>query len=400
MKLAAHKLKLTGLVAALSLGLAACGGGGTEKAATVDGVTTYKMGAAMALSGGQGALGKDFLQYIKYGIEDANKQYAADGIKIELAAEDTQATAEIGVTALNKLASVEKAPIVITAWSAVVKAMAPMAKDLDVAVVNTGANSPDLEAASPMLANFFPLASLDIAALGTYMAEKEGKKRAAVIYIDNATGQGAKDIYKKSFEAAGGKVVAMESIAPDAVDASSQVAKIAAARPDTVHVHTLSNEAPVVLRALREQGITAQVTTYAGVAEDAAARKAAGHAADGLVYTSVASVPATDPKLADIIARFQKDQGREAPGLSYGIYMYDSVFLYAEVIKRLRAEGKKVDGKAIVETLHKGSPFAVRLQGDVTFTDTLTIRKPIDLKKVGDASKPVVQDQKFVTLGK
>lgn len=397
MKSALRKHRLAGIGVALCLALTACGGSGGG-AGEVDGVTTYKLGAAMALSGGQGALGNDFVQYMQYGVEAANQQYAADGIRIELVAEDTQATAEIGVAALNKLASVENAPMVVTAWSAVVKAMAPMAEDLGVAVVNTGANSPELEAASDALANFFPLASLDVEALGTYMAEKEGKRRAAIIYIDNATGQGAKDIYREAFEAGGGQVVAVESIAPDAVDASSQVAKIAAANPDTVHVHTLSNEGPVVLRALRDQGITAQVTTYAGVAEDAAARQASGQAANGLIYTSVASVGSSDPNVAAIVERFKQDKGREAPGLSYGIYMYDSVFLYAEAIKRLRASGREVTGENIIQVFREGTPLPVRLQGEAIFTDTLTIRKPIDLKRIVSAAKPVVEDEKFVTL--
>jgi branched-chain amino acid transport system substrate-binding protein len=382
------------------LGTSACGGAAQsgDSSVTKNGITTYKMGVAMALSGSQSALGQDFVTFVKYGIEDANTQYQKDGFKIDLVTEDTAGTADVGLKAFNKLASVEQTPVVFTAWSAVVKAMAPAAKDVGVALINSGANSPELEGAGDNLRNFFPLASNDVAAVSTYMAKTQKKKRAAIIRVDNATGQGAAEVYKKSFEAAGGKVVAEETIRQDAVDASAQVAKVLAAKPDTIHIHALLGEAPVIFKALKESGSTVPITTYAGLGEAVAVRTAAGSSMDGVIYTTLANTSPTNPKIKALVDRFTKDKGREPAGLSYDVYMYDSAFFYAEIVKALRAAKKPVDGKNILDTIDHTASFPLPLQQSTQFTPTGIVRKPVILKKISDAKANPAADEVLTTI--
>src|SRR4029453_5676910 len=103
------------------------------------------------------------------------------------------------------------------------------------------------------LRNFYPLSSVDVRAVAKYMAEEEGAETAAIIRVNNATGEGAADVYQEEFEKAGGEVVPVEPIEQDAVDASSQVAKVLAEHPDTIHVQTLLGETVSVIKALDER---------------------------------------------------------------------------------------------------------------------------------------------------
>jgi branched-chain amino acid transport system substrate-binding protein len=388
-----------GAAVALSLALTACGGGdggGGDEGGGGDG--TYVLGAALPLTGGQGALGEDFLTFMQYGVEAANEKYAADGIKLEVVAEDTQATAEVGASAFNKLAAVNSAPFVVTGWSPVVKAIAPMAEDLDVAVVNAAAGDSDLEGASPNLANFIPLNSLTIKAMATYVAEELDKKRAAIIFIDNASGQSSVNDYTEAFEAAGGEVVAVQSIEPGAVDASSQVAKIAAENPDTVQVQTLE-EGGAVIRALQEAGLDVQVTMQTGVAQDAAVRTAAGDAMDGAVYAAGFSIGTEHPTMAELVERYKEEHdGRDPSVLSYMTYQYDSAFIYAEAIKRLLDADKDVTGANIMAELSSGETFETPLLGEVAFDENLMFTPPTILKKIVRTSSPVSEDKVLATI--
>ncbi|MQA16844.1 MAG: ABC transporter substrate-binding protein, partial [Pseudonocardiaceae bacterium] len=361
------------------------------------GQTTYKMGWAMPLSGSEASLGRPFTTFAEYGVEAVNERYAAEGFQIELVTEDTQATAEVGVTAVTKLATVESVPVVFTAWSAVVKAMAPTAESLGVGVVNNGANSPELAGASEMLVNFFPLSSVSVSGVANYMATKGGKQRAAVIYIDNATGQGAAQVYKKEFEAAGGQVVAMESLDQRAIDASAQVAKVKAANPDTIQVQVLLGEAPVVLKELHRQGVDAQITTYAGPGQATSVRKASGEAMNGVIYTDTTAVTPEDPKFAALVERYKQEEGQAPPGLAYMAYMYDSPFLFAEAIMHLREQGKEVTGENLVDAVRAGT-FEVPLQRKVDFTEQLTVEKPVTLKRITDPSAPTTADKVVATV--
>jgi branched-chain amino acid transport system substrate-binding protein len=389
---------------ALSLTLAACGGadagqsgggaGGGEKGGT------FTLGAALALTGGQAELGQDFLTFVEYGAEAANEKYKADGITIEVAPEDTQATAETGASAFNKLASVNNAPIVVTAWSAAVKAMAPIAEDLGVALVNAGAGDSDLEALTPNIANLYTLNSRIVSETATYAAREEGKERAAIVFIDNASGQSAVDDYTKAFEKAGGEVVAVQAIQPGAVDASSQVAKIAAENPDTVHIQTLQ-EGGAVIRAMQEQGLDdVLVTMQTGVAQDAAVRTAVGDAMDGVVYATGLSKGKDDPTLGPLVERFKKEHdGREPSGLSYMSYWHDISLIYAEVIKRLQDAGDEVNGENIIKELRSGKSFDTPLLGEVTFNDNLLFTPPVRLKEIKDTAAPASDDEVIATVG-
>jgi branched-chain amino acid transport system substrate-binding protein len=387
---------------AAALALTACGGeSGSAGSSGGDegGTETYPLGIAMALSGANAGLGQDFVRFMEFAVDDVNEQYAGDGVKIELVIEDTQATAEVGLSALNKLATVEEVPAVFTAWSAVVKAMAPASEDLGVALFNVGANSPELEGAGANLRNFFPLSSVDVRALATYMAEEEGAETAAIIRVNNATGEGAADVYQEAFEEAGGEVVAVETIEQDAVDASSQVAKVLAEKPDTIHVQTLLGESVAVLKALDEQRADVPITSYSGVGTAISVRDASGAAMDGLTYTTLAGAAADDPKVAELVDRFVEEHGAEPAGLSYDIYMYDSIFFYAEIIKQLREQDKEVTGENILALVDEVGTFEnLPLQGSTTFTEEGTVIKDVILKRVEDAAVNPADDAEVVTL--
>lgn len=386
---------------AAALALTACGGesGSSGGSGDGEGTETYPLGVAMALSGANAALGQDFVRFMEFAVEDVNEQYADDGFQIELASEDTQATAEVGLSALNKLATVEEVPAVFTAWSGVVKAMAPASEDLGVAVFNVGANSPELEGAGANLRNFFPLSSVDIRALATYMAEEEGAETAAIIRVNNATGEGAADIYQEAFEEAGGEVVAVETIEQDAVDASSQVSKVLSENPDTIHVQTLLGESVAVVKALDEQGADVPITSYSGVGTAIAVREASGEAINGLVYTTLAGAAAEDPQVAELVDRFVEEHGTEPAGLAYDIYMYDSVFFYAEMIKQLREQDKEVTGENILALVDEVKTFDnLPLQGSTTFTEEGTVIKDVILKRIEDFTVNPAEDPEVATL--
>ena len=70
--------------------------------------------------------------------------------KIELIAEDSQALAKNGIDGFRKLAEVDKVPFVITGWTAVVAAIAPLATESKVYLLSASSASPALRSVSPL----------------------------------------------------------------------------------------------------------------------------------------------------------------------------------------------------------------------------------------------------------
>src|SRR5262245_37750819 len=164
---------------------------------------TLRFGLAMPLTGSQALYGQDQVKAAEWAVGEINKAGGINGKKLEMLVLDTQADPQLGIQMANRLVSVEKVPTFVTAWSAVVKAVAPVANDNKVVELSIGASSPDVATLGDYVFTTFPLADIDIAAVAKYSVATMGKKKAAIVYINNETGIVASQVYKKVFTASG-----------------------------------------------------------------------------------------------------------------------------------------------------------------------------------------------------
>ena len=197
-------------------------------ASVADAQEALRFGMAMPLSGGQATYGQDQVKAAEWAVAAINEKGGVNGKKLEMLVLDTRADAQAGIQAANRLISVEKVPVFVSAWSSVVKAIAPVANDNKVVQLSVGANSADIAKLGDYTYTTFPLAAVDITAVANYAAKEMGKKRAAVIYINNETGTVAAQIYRDVFTKAGGQVVAYEAYDPKASDWTGPLLKIRA----------------------------------------------------------------------------------------------------------------------------------------------------------------------------
>src|SRR6476661_2205008 len=158
-----------------------------------------RFGLAMPLTGSQALYGQDQVKAAEWAVAEINKAGGVNGKKLEMIVLDTQADPQLGIQMANRLVSVEKVPVFVTAWSGVVKAVAPIANDNKVVELSIGANSPDIAKLGDYVYTTFPLADVDVAAVARYAAQKIGAKKAAVVYINNDTGIVAAQVYRDSF---------------------------------------------------------------------------------------------------------------------------------------------------------------------------------------------------------
>src|ERR1700754_354547 len=139
-----------------------------------------RFGLAMPLTGSQALYGQDQVKAAEWAVAEINKAGGVNGKKLEMIVIDTQADPQIGIQMTNRLVSVEKVPVFVTAWSGVVKAVAPIANDNKVVELSIGANSPDIATLGDYVYTTFPLADVDVAAVAKYAYTQMGKKKAAI----------------------------------------------------------------------------------------------------------------------------------------------------------------------------------------------------------------------------
>jgi branched-chain amino acid transport system substrate-binding protein len=162
-----------------------------------------RFGVAMPLTGSQALFGVDFVTAAKWAVADINAKGGVEGHPLEMVVLDTQAEPQTGISAVNRLIHVDKVPVFVTAWSGVVKAVAPIANREKVLAFSVGANSPEIAKLGEYVFTTYPLADVDIDALARYTFKNLGKKRAAVLYINNESGVEGARTYRAAFELAG-----------------------------------------------------------------------------------------------------------------------------------------------------------------------------------------------------
>ena len=197
--------KLLGGAAALlsaSLLMAGCGSR-TEPATSASGGGTTakvaKIGVIAPLTGDLSVMGLGIRNSVELAIKQANDSNAIPGWKLELAAEDDQATANVGANAATKLsADKDVVAVVGTLNSGVAQQVQPILNDADILMVspaNTGTaltKGADLANPKRTYANYFRVCTND-AIQGPFAAQyawESGIKKIAVVNDKKPYGQG------------------------------------------------------------------------------------------------------------------------------------------------------------------------------------------------------------------
>ena len=340
-----------------------------------------RFGLAMPLTGSQALYGQDQVKAAEWAVAEINKAGGVNGKKLEMIVLDTQADPQLGIQMTNRLVSVEKVPVFVTAWSGVVKAVAPIANDNKVVELSIGANSPDVAKLGDYVYTTFPLADVDVAAVAKYAATTMGKKKAAVVYINNETGIVAAEVYKKAFTAAGGQVVAYEAYDQKATDFTGALLKVRAGNPDMIHLHGLVSDTPQVIAQMRQLGLTQPISSYS-VAYNPKLVQQLGAAAEGVIATSLAPGVEDADAVKAYVARWVKEVGREPNGLPYTQYLYDAPYLVAAVFKSLIDKKLPVTGENFRKEMLAMKSFDLPLTGKITLGDDHTVVKPVYLMEV------------------
>ena len=342
---------------------------------------TLKFGLAMPLTGSQSSYGRDQIKAAEWGVADINAKGGVNGKKLEMIVLDTQADPTVGISAVNRLVNVDRVPVFVTAWSAVVKAVAPIANREKVLELSIGANAPEISKLGDYVYTAFPLADVDVTALARYTFGALGKKRVAVMYTNHDSGIEAARLYREVFEKAGGKIAAFEAYDPKATDFTGALLKVRSANPEMIHVHGLVADIPLVIAQMRQLGMNQRVTTYA-VGYNPQVIEKAGKGAEGLIVTSLAPNEQQNKNVGPYLARWKKEENRVPNGLPYTQYLHDAPYIVAALYGYLEKNKLPATGENMRKALLAVKTFELPLIGKLTVNENHTVRMPVNLLTV------------------
>lgn len=343
-----------------------------------------RIGALLAMSGTQATFGELMSSGALMAVEHANADRALKG-KLTLLIEDTQATPQNGVIAINKLINVENVPFVLSSYSGVAKAIAPIAARAKVVAVNGGGVGPDLAELGPYFWNVIPLANTEVRAFVPYLVKQRNLKRVALLYVDDPLGQGIRKELESALPAAGGELVAALSVPVATQQFAGVAARIREAKPDVVYIASYGAQQVAAIKQLRDNGVTQTLASYGSFSnpEILALPEARG----ALFTTQLVDTVSNDAVTKRFVDDYKAKHGKAAN--VYTINYYNAVRVFVLLAAELQKQGKPVTGENLLAQRNATASFDL-VGAKVSFEANGTVAAPIQINEIADgAAKPL-----------
>jgi branched-chain amino acid transport system substrate-binding protein len=298
---------------------------------------------------------KEFGPNIKNGCELAGKQLKEAGLDMNLFHEDSETSAIPGTNAAKKLVDVNKVVAIVGALASGVTI--PVAESVtipnEVVQISPASTSPLItvlpaDKGKDFLYRTCPSDALQGVIAGK-LANELGYKTASVLYVNNPYGQGLAEEFKKSFEKAGGKVLAMVPHDEKAAESyTAELKKALEGKPDVVCAYSYPEHGKVYIKEAIEF-FKFKNFLYCDGTKSLDIVKAVGAANVEGQYGTVAASAS-----GDTFDMFRKDYEKEfgkLPELPYITNGYDGVAVIGLAAQACKVKGLSITGKNIRDNL-------------------------------------------------
>lgn len=335
-----------------------------------------KIGALLAMSGTQAAFGEIMANGANLAVAHANADRMLQG-KLSLVIEDSQGAPQLGVIGMNKLVNVEKVPYVLSSYSGVAKAIAPIGQRSKVVAINGGGVGPDLAELGPYFWNVIPLANFEVKAFVPYLVKERGLKRVALVYLDDPLGQGIRKEFEATLPGAGGELVAALSVPVAQQQFAGVAARVREVKPDVVYIASYGAQQVSAIKQLRDNGVTQPLASYGAFSnpEILALPEARG----ALFTTQLIDWASTDPVTKRFIDDFKAKYGK-MPAVYHANY-YNMVRLFVLLAHELQKQGKPITGENLLAQRMASKTFDL-VGSRVSFEANGTVKAPIQINEI------------------
>jgi branched-chain amino acid transport system substrate-binding protein len=341
-----------------------------------------KVGVILPMTGDLASYGEPMKEGMEMALLDLNKNKSKN---FDLIYVDSKAEPKTAISGLQKLLSIDKVKYIIgDVSSPVTLALVPIAEKNKVFLISPGASSPKLGNISPFFARNYPSSVDESRESAKFLAKNKHILKTAIIYVNSEYGLGLKDVFTKTYELLGGKVIFSEAYKVGNTNFRDIITKMKGTKPEAIYLGGNQKEMGNFIRQLREYGSKALVLSNISFLESDCLNIAKS-SANGVIVP-VAYYNPTDPlfKSAFNFATSYKKKTQKDVTIPIAVG-YDSITLIAKGIGKFGNNPEKV--ASFVRNLKKYDGALGLLNfsnGDVSM--------PVEFK--------VVKDGKAVTIKK
>jgi branched-chain amino acid transport system substrate-binding protein len=302
------------------------------------------LGAAGPWNEGYGAMNK---RGMELAVAEINAAGGVGGRPLRLRDRNDEGKGETAATIAQEFVADPRVIAVVGHVNSSAMVAAARVYDGNLVSVATTATSPDLSGISPWVFRVISSDSANGLALARF-ASGLGRKRAAILYENNAYGRGLTESFRRNF---GGDVVSVDPISEDTRDFEPYVAFLAQRRPDVVFVAGTERSGIALLREARRQRLRADFVGgdgWTGIVDDTAA-------AEGAYVAAPFTAEDPRPEARRFVAAFRRRYDGLSPDGNAAL-AYDATKLLARAITERGADRAAV--RAYLASLAHGAGYA------------------------------------------
>lgn len=340
--------------------------------------TELTIGALLPLTGDGAKYGEAARQGIELALDEVNAAGGLNGIALRVVYEDSQGDPKGGVAAIHKLIAVQNVPAVIgDLFSSVTLAVAPIVNQRKVVLLSPASSAPTITDAG---AYVFRNCASDIfegSIMGRFTHDDLNLTTVAILYINNDYGVGIRDVFKKTFTAAGGRIVEEDAFDQSATDFRTQLTKIKASGAQAVYIVGYKELGPILKQAA-EIGLHSQFLSTV-MFEDPDILKVAGQSAEGVIYSARAYDPESgDRPTREFVTKFRHKY--DATPDIFSALSYDAMKILVLAMQKGGATAEGIKGALYTISHYPG------VVGDTSFDENGDVVQPALIKTVRDGS--------------
>jgi branched-chain amino acid transport system substrate-binding protein len=329
-------LKLIGLAFGVSLAL--------SSAAVADDIT---IAVAGPMTGGEAAGGRQMKNGAEMAVADLNATGGLLGKKLQLDVEDDACDPKQARSVAEKIG---EAKIPFVAGHLCSSSSIPASEayaDNNVLQISPGSTNPLLT--ERKLWNVARICGRDDQqglVAGEYIAKHYKGKNVAILNDKTTYGKGIADETKKALNKAGVTEKLFESYNKGDKDFNAIVSRLKLENIDIVYVGGYLQEAGLILRQMRDQGLKTVLMAGDAIADKEFA-SITGTAGEGTLFT-FGPDPRKKPTAKAIVERFKS---KNIDPESYTLYTYAAIQVWSQAV----AKAKTIDRKKVMDTIKAGS---------------------------------------------
>jgi branched-chain amino acid transport system substrate-binding protein len=247
-------------------------------------VDTITIGAILPQTGDVAIFGQWIQNGLELGLNNFESENPDLKVKIKLILEDSKNESKDGLSSLNKLISIDKIDILISAMSKVSIPLIPVSEKNKIPHLMQDVTYPNVTEKGMYLFRHFIQSDREATILSGYAINTLNAKNAAILYVNDEAGIGAKEVFSQLFSSPR-QILIKQSFEADETDFKTLTDKVIKLKPECIFLFGNGPSWANCLKSLHQQNYQGTILTNAAMYIPAFRKIAGKESLNDVIFT-------------------------------------------------------------------------------------------------------------------